>query len=114
MSEGQPYRFHAGLEVGRFVVFMVVGVVLFLFFTLLLDLVGLVVGGGWNPLLGDWPIFSGTVSAMLYSAKGSVIILLLSFGVLMRLLIGPVTPSILSFLDPNRSLLSPVEEEKEA
>ena len=68
MSEA-PYRFHFGLELGRYLVFTVVGVVLFLFFTLFLDVVSLVIGGGWNPLLGEWPIFSGTVSAVVYGSK---------------------------------------------
>ena len=44
------FRFHLPLEIGRFIVFSTVAVVMFLFFSLFLDVVGLVVGGGWNPL----------------------------------------------------------------
>jgi hypothetical protein len=99
MSEA-PYRFHLGLELGRYLVFTVVGVVLFLFFTLFLDVVSLVIGGGWNPLLGEWPIFSGTVSAVVYGSKASVVTLILSFGLICRLVAGPVTPVVIAFLQP--------------
>lgn len=107
------YRFHPGLELGRYIVFTTVGVVLFLFFTLFLDVVGLLIGGGWNPLLGEWPIFSGTVSAMVYGSKASVITLILSFGLIARLVAGPVTPSIIAFLEPREDTapLAPGEKE---
>lgn len=108
-----PYRFHLGLEIGRYLVFTTVGVVLFLFFTLFLDVVGLFIGGGWNPLLGDWPIFSGTVSAMVYGSKASVITLILSFGVIARLVAGPVTPSIIAFLEPKAEAEPVAAGEKE-
>lgn len=109
----ERYRFHLGLELGRYVVFSTVGVVLFLFFTLFLDVVGLLIGGGWNPLLGDWPIFSGTVSAMVYGSKASVITLVLSFGLIARLVAGPVTPSIIAFLAPKDATEPLTASEKE-
>lgn len=107
------FRFHLPLEIGRFIVFSTVAVVMFLFFSLFLDVVGLVVGGGWNPLLGDWPIFSGTVSAMAYGDKLSVAALVLSLGLIARMVAGPVTPAIIAFLEPksdSEALASPEKD----
>jgi hypothetical protein len=109
----EKHRFHLPLEMGRFVVFTTVAVVMFLFFTLLLDVVGLVLGGGWNPLLGDWPIFSGTVSAVVYSSKLSVAALLVSLGLIARLVAGPETPGIIAFLEPREASREEGTAEKE-
>lgn len=88
-----------GLEVARLVTFLVMALVFFLFFTLVLDVVGLLVYGGWNPLLGKWPIFSGTISAAIYGSRGAVIALLVSFAFMARMVAGPVTPGFLQFLE---------------
>lgn len=91
-------RFNIPLELARFGICLMMGCLLLLFFTLMLDVVAWISYGGWNPLLGPWPIFAGTVSAAVYGGNGAVITLLISFGLLSRMVAGPVTPSILNFL----------------
>lgn len=88
-----------GLEIAKLLYVTIVGVVLFLFFSLFLDVFCFAVGGGWQPLLGKWPVFGGTVSAAFYSPPGAVISLLLGFGIMARVILGDKTPAMLDFLD---------------
>jgi hypothetical protein len=70
----------------------------FLFFCLILDVVCYLIGGGWNPLLGQWPVFSGTLSAVVYSDWFTVVFLLLGVAVIARLVIWDRTPGLLRFI----------------
>ncbi len=84
------------LEISKCVYAMLVATMVCLFFCLLLDLLGYVVGGGWNVLLGAWPIFSGTVSAVVYGSWGTVLCLLLGLGLIARIILWDSTPSLLT------------------
>jgi hypothetical protein len=86
------------LEVIKFVYVLIVASMVFLFFCLLLDLFTLLVGGGWNPLLGSWPIFSGTVSAVVYGGFWTVASLVLGVGVVGRVILWDRHPVMLDFL----------------
>ena len=86
------------LELAKLAYVLVMGCVLFLFFALLLDAFCVMAFGGWNPLLGSWPIFSGTVSAGLYSPVGSVVSLLIGLMLMARVMLGDRTPGLLLFL----------------
>lgn len=98
MSSGK-YQFRFGLEIGRFVLFLAIGLLLFLFLTLVLDVVGYVSFGGWNPHLGSWPIFGSTISVAVFGSKIPLVVLILSYGILCRMIVGPVTPGVLRWLD---------------
>lgn len=93
-----------GLEILKFIYVLIVSVTLFLFFTLVLDVFCWVTFGGWKPLLGKWPVFSGTVSAALYSPFWHVFSLLLGFGIMARVILGDRTPGLLEGLDAGKKL----------
>lgn len=82
---------------------LLVSIVLFLFFGLMLDVFCFLAFGGWNPLLGSWPIFSGTVSSAFYSSGGSVISLIIGFSLMARVILGQNIPTVLLFLVPNQN-----------
>lgn len=86
------------LEIAKFLYVTVLSLVLFFFFSLLLDTFCFLAFGGWNPLLGKWPIFTGTVSAGFYSPLGSVISLLLGLGTMARVILDDRVPIALEFL----------------
>jgi hypothetical protein len=88
----------AAYEAIKFLYVLLVAGMVFLFFCLLLDLFGWAVGGGWNPLLGSWPIFSGTVSAVVYGSMGTVLALLLGVGAIARIILWDRVPVMLDFL----------------
>jgi hypothetical protein len=102
----EKYQFRLGLEIGRFVLFLVIGLMLFLFLTLVLDVVGYVAFGGWNPHLGAWPVFGSTISVAVFGSKLPLVVLILSYGILCRMIVGPVTPGILRWLDREQKTLS--------
>lgn len=83
------------LEVVKCAYAMLVASMVCLFFCLLLDLLGFVAGGGWNVLLGAWPIFSGTVAAVVYGSWGTVLCLLIGLGVIARIILWDSMPSLL-------------------
>ncbi|MEM6269758.1 MAG: hypothetical protein AAF998_09990 [Bacteroidota bacterium] len=87
------------LEIAKVLYALVMTVVLFLFFTLVLDAFCLLAFGNWNALLGKWPIFSGTVNSAFYSPPLPVISLLIAFTAMGRIILGGHTPYILSFLE---------------
>ena len=74
-----------------------VAAVMFLFFCLLLDLFCYGVYGGWRPLLGKWPIFSGTVSSVVYAPIGLVIFLVVCLAGIARIVMGRSVPEFLLF-----------------
>ena len=81
---------------------LVVGGMVFLFFCLMLDVFGVVVAGGWNPLLGSWPIFSGTVGALLYGSWGAVLSLVVGVGAVARIILWDRNPSVIAMMmQPN-------------
>jgi hypothetical protein len=86
------------LESMKFVYGLFVGGIVFLFFCLLLDVFAWIVGGGWNPLLGSWPIFSGTVAAVVYGGWGIVLCLLMGVGTIARIILWDRTPVFLEFV----------------
>lgn len=86
------------LETLKFFYGLLVGSLVFLFFCLLLDVFCYLLVGGWNAFLGDWPIFSGTVSSMLYGSWTAVAFLLLTYGIICRLVMGKDVPMVLDFL----------------
>lgn len=67
----------------------------FLFFCLLLDVFGWAVAGGWNPLLGSWPIFSGTVAAVVYGSWGTVLCLGVGVALIARIILWDRTPLLI-------------------
>lgn len=81
-----------GLEIAKFIYCTAISALLFLFFTLVLDLIVLLVGGGWNPILGDWPIFSGTISVVYYGDKLMVTTLVICLGWMGRMVLGDRVP----------------------
>jgi hypothetical protein len=89
------------LEIGKFSYALLMSIVLFLFFTLLLDAFCLLAFGSWNSLLGSWPIFSGTVNSAFYSPWAHVLSLVMGQGIMARIILGGRTPYILSFLEKN-------------
>lgn len=90
------------LEIAKWIYGLLVGGMLFLFFCLLLDAVTYWIGSGWNPMLGEWPIFSGTVAAVTYSNAGTVLSLLLGLASIARLVIWDRVPGILDLLVKHR------------
>jgi hypothetical protein len=101
---------HFGIEALRFLLVLGIGLVLFLFFTLILDVIGWVAYGGWNPLLGSWPIFASTVSITFYGGKAAVAILIISYGILCRMVAGPVNFGVLHVLGKGRGNGEQLEE----
>lgn len=92
-----------GLEIGKWIYVLVVSTVVFLFFCLFLDLFCLVFFG-WNPLLGAWPIFSGTISLLVYGNPVMVLVLVAALASIARIMLGERIPYLLA------SLLSSSEE----
>lgn len=86
------------LETLKFLYGLAVSGVLFLFFCLLLDLFCLWVGGGWDPMLGTWPIFTGTVGIVFYGPSSSSIGLVLGLGIVARLVMWNKVPALLEGL----------------
>lgn len=82
------------LELGKWTYGFLWGSLIFLFFCLVLDVIGFWVGSGWNPLLGRWPMFSGTVSAVAYSDGATVFVLMVAFAGICRLVIWDRTPAV--------------------
>ncbi len=83
-------------ELAKWIYGLLMGGMLFLFFCLVLDGISYWIGSGWNPLLGEWPIFSGTVAAISYSNGWIVSTLLLGVAGIARLLIWDKVPGILA------------------
>ena len=77
---------------------MTVSVIVFLFFCLFLDLFCFLAFGGWNPLLGNWPVFKGTVSILPYDDPWKVLILVLGLAGIARILIGKITPGLITMM----------------
>ncbi len=75
------------IEIVRWVYLLLTSGIIFLFFCLLLDLFCLTFFG-WNPLIGPWPIFSGTISAIYYGDILMVLTLILSLGGIARIMVG--------------------------
>jgi|GEM_PF-3399532 hypothetical protein len=70
----------------RFSVFaFAIGTVMLFFGFLLLDIVGFIVGGGWNDHLGSWPVFGSTISVLIHGNPLSSIILLVVWAWICRL-----------------------------
>jgi hypothetical protein len=90
------------LETAKWIYGLLVAGMLFLFFCLVLDLLSYWIGSGWNPLLGQWPIFSGTVAAIGYSNPVMVVSLLLGAAAIARLVIWDQVPGLLSLLMKHR------------
>ena len=86
-----------GIEIGKWVYVFIVSTVVFLFFCLFLDLFCLVFFG-WNPLLGAWPIFSGTISLLVYGNPAMVLILVLALTSIARIMLGDRIPLLLGNL----------------
>ncbi len=77
---------------------MVVATVLFLFFCLFLDAFCWICFGGWQPLLGQWPIFSGSVSLAYFGENWKVIILGLGLAGTARIILGKKVPWLVAYL----------------
>ena len=58
----------------------------------------LVAFGGWQPLLGKWPIFSGTVSLVYFGDPWKVIVLILGLAGTARIMLGKRVPGLLEAL----------------
>ncbi len=86
------------LEVMKFLYVLIVGSMVFLFFCLLLDGYCWLVASGWNPLLGSWPIFSGTVASVVYGKWGTTMCLIIGMGSVARIILWDRRPVILDFL----------------
>lgn len=86
------------VEIFKWLYGLFLGCLVFLFLCLLLDVFCYWIGGGWNPLLGEWPIFSGTLVATVYSDGFTVGCLLLGFSAICRLVMWNWVPEILGFL----------------
>ena len=84
------------LEIAKWIYGLVMGSMLFLFFCLVLDAVCYWIGSGWNPLLGSWPIFAGTVGAVLYNDVATVVLLVAGLAVIGRLIIWDRVPPIVA------------------
>ncbi len=85
----------AGLEIAKWLYGLVVSSVIFLFFCLFLDAFCYLIGGGWQPLLGQWPIFSGSISILYFGDPWKVIILILGISGLARIIIGKKVPDLI-------------------
>ena len=83
-------------ELAKWIYGLLIGGMLFLFFCLVLDGISYWIGSGWNPLLGEWPIFSGTVAAIGYGNGWTVGSLLLGVAGISRLLIWDKVPGLLA------------------
>jgi hypothetical protein len=87
--------FRALLEISKWLYGILVGGVICLFLCLLLDVFGYWVGGGWNVLLGAWPVFTSTIAAVLYGSWGTILCLLIGFAVIARIILWDSTPTVL-------------------
>lgn len=83
-------------ELVRWLYVTVVGIVLALFFTLLLDGFCFLAFNGWQPLLGPWPIFSGSVGVVYFGNGWSVLALVIGLGSVGRIMLGDREPVMLS------------------
>ena len=68
---------------------------MFLFFCLFLDLFCFLAFGGWQPLLGQWPIFSGSVSLVFFGDPWKVLLLILGLAGTARIMLGKRVPAVL-------------------
>lgn len=94
----QKAKLNIGLEIAKFFYTLLVGGMIFLFFCLSLDSFCWIVAGGWNTFLGAWPIFSGTVSVLVYGSWGAVLFLLACYGLICRIVLWDSIPTLLEFL----------------
>jgi hypothetical protein len=90
------------LEFGKWVYGLVMAGMLFLFFCLLLDLFSYWIASGWNPMLGQWPVFSGTVAALGYGSPATVICLLFAAAAIARLMMWDRIPGLLQLAVKHR------------
>lgn len=71
---------------------------MFLFLCLILDSFCFMVGGGWQPLLGNWPIFSGTISLVYFGSTWKVIFLILGLVGTARIMLGARLPTVIKLM----------------
>lgn len=90
------------LELGKWIYGLLVAGMLFLFFCLLLDLFSYWIASGWNPMLGQWPVFSGTVAALGYGSPATVICLVGACAAIARLIIWDRVPGLLQWAVKHR------------
>lgn len=98
-----------GREIIKWLYVFTVAAVMFLFFCLFLDVFSYVFLGGWRPLIGKWPIFSGTVSSIIYGPPFLVAFLLIGLAGIGRITLGNDVPGILLSVVPE----SPSEDNGE-
>ena len=91
-----------GLEIAKWIYVFSISAVLFLFFCLFLDLFCLLFFG-WNPLVGPWPIFSGTISVVYYGHPGMVFILCVCLAAMARIMLGKREPFFAEWFQPPSS-----------
>lgn len=81
-------------EISKWLYVLVISIFLFLFFCLLLDGFCFLAFGGWQPLLGKWPIFSGTVSIAFYGSPLLLAVLVFGLAGVSRLILGDDVPGL--------------------
>jgi len=86
------------LEIFKWLYLFLMSAVLFLFFCLILDSFCYLVGGGWQPLLGHWPIFSGSISLLYFGSFWKVACLLLGLVGTARIMLGKRVPMLIQMV----------------
>lgn len=90
------------VEILKWLYLLLLSSVLFLFFCLILDSFCYLVGGGWQPLLGHWPIFSGSISLLYFGSFWKVAFLLFGLIGTARIMLGKRVPALIQlFLNQN-------------
>lgn len=87
-----------GIEIAKWGYTLIVSMVMFLFFCLFLDLFCFLAFGGWQPLLGNWPIFSGSVSLVFFGDPWKVLILIFGLAGTARIMLGSRMPGLLEMI----------------